>query len=167
MSSPTRAGGDVADSPLLLGLMEQELAALFAFADRQAYQTGDLIVREGSPSDCLYILVSGVLEVVRMSRGRRESDPRTPVVLATLTETGSFFGEMSLVDILPRSADIRAKTQAEVLAFPKRDLTSFFVQLPRVQVTMILNIARTLSLRLRDADAHIMQLSSDLARAGR
>ncbi len=161
MSSPTRAGGDdVADSPLLLGLMEQELAALFAFADRQAFQTGDLIVREGSPSDCLYILVSGVLEVVRMSEGN-------PVVLATLTKSGSFFGEMSLVDTLPRSADIRAKTHAEIVAFSKRDLTSFFVQLPRVQVTMILNIARNLSLRLRDADAHIMQLSSDLARAGR
>jgi len=160
MSSPTYSGGDVADSPLLLGLMEQELAALFAFADRQAYQTGDLIVREGSPSDCLYILVSGVLEVVRMSEGN-------PVVLATLTKSGSFFGEMSLVDTLPRSADIRAKTHAEIVAFSKRDLTSFFVQLPRVQVTMVLNIARTLSLRLRDADAHIMQLSSDLARAGR
>ena len=160
MSSPTYSGGDVADSPLLLGLMEQELAALFAFADRQAYQTGDLIVREGSPSDCLYILVSGVLEVVRMSEGN-------PVVLATLTKSGSFFGEMSLVDTLPRSADIRAKTHAEIVAFSKRDLTSFFVQLPRVQVTMILNIARTLSLRLRDADAHIMQLSSDLARARR
>ena len=160
MSSPTYSGGDVADSPLLLGLMEQELVALFAFADRQVFQTGDLIVREGSPSDCLYILVSGVLEVVRMSEGN-------PVVLATLTKAGSFFGEMSLVDILPRSADIRAKTHAEILAFPKRDLTSFFVQLPRVQMTMILNIARNLSLRLRDADAHIMQLSSDLARAGR
>ncbi|MEC7842978.1 MAG: cyclic nucleotide-binding domain-containing protein [Candidatus Latescibacterota bacterium] len=160
MSSPTYSGGDVADSPLLLGLMEQELAALFAFADRQAYQTGDLIVREGSPSDCLYILVSGVLEVVRMSEGN-------PVVLATLTEAGSFFGEMSLVDTMPRSADIRAKTHAEIVAFSKRDLTSFFVQLPRVQMTMILNIARNLSLRLRDADAHIMQLSSDLARARR
>ena len=160
MSSPTRTGGDVADSPLLLGLMEQELVALFAFADRQAFQTGDLIVREGSPSDCLYILVSGVLEVVRMSEGN-------PVVLATLTKSGSFFGEMSLVDTLPRSADIRAKTHAEIVAFSKRDLTSFYVQLPRVQVTMILNIARNLSLRLRDADAHIMQLSSDLARAGR
>ena len=160
MSTPTCSGGGVADSPLLLGLMEQELAALFAFADRQAYQTGDLIVREGAPSDCLYILVSGVLEVARMSEGN-------PVVLATLTKSGSFFGEMSLVDTLPRSADIRAKTHAEIVAFSKRDLTSFFVQLPRVQVTMVLNIARTLSLRLRDADAHIMQLSSDLARARR
>ena len=160
MSAPMSGGGDVADSPLLLGLMEQEAEALFALADRQTYRAGDLVVREGSASDCLYILISGALEVVRLSDG-------SPVVLATLTDAGSFFGEMSLVDILPRSADIRAKTQAEVLAFPKRDLTSFFVQLPRVQMTMILNIARNLSLRLRDADAHIMQLSSDLARAGR
>ena len=160
MSSPTRAGGDVADSPLLLGLMEQELAALFAFADRQAFQTGDLIVREGLPSDCLYILVSGVLEVVRMSSARRESDPRTPVVLATLTETGSFFGEMSLVDILPRSATVRAKSQTVLLALRLENLHKFFEVHPDAHQSIILNIARMLSKRLRQADEEIAVLKA-------
>jgi CRP-like cAMP-binding protein len=121
---------------------------------------GDVVVKEGSESDCLYILVSGALEVLRSSEG-------DPVILATMTKAGSFFGEMSLVDIMPRSADILAISDSEVLPFPKRELAGFFVQSPRVQMTMILNISRNLSLRLRTADARIVQLSSDLARAGR
>ncbi len=160
MSAPVSGVGDIADSPLLLGLMEQETEALFALAERRTYQAGDLVVREGAPSDCLYILASGALEVVRLSEA-------TPVVLATLTKAGSFFGEMSLVDIMPRSADVRARSDAEILAFPKRELAGFFTELPRAQMTMILNIARNLSLRLRDADARIVELSRDLAQAGR
>ena len=153
-------GGPVASSPLLVGLMEEDLEALFAFGERRFYKVGDVVVKEGSESDCLYILVSGALEVLRSSEG-------DPVILATLTKAGSFFGEMSLVDIMPRSADILAISDSEVLAFPKRELAGFFVQSPRVQMTMILNISRNLSLRLRTADARIVQLSSDLARAGR
>lgn len=160
MSSPVSGAGSLADSPLLLGLMEQEAESLFAVADRRTYKAGDLVVREGAPSDCLYILANGALEVVRLSEG-------DPVILATLTKSGSFFGEMSLVDIMPRSADIRAKSDAEVLAFPKRELATFFNQSPRAQMTMILNIARNLSFRLRDADARIVELSRDLARAGK
>lgn len=159
MSSPVSGSVDFAGSPLLLGLMEEEAEALFALADRRTYKAGDLIVREGDPSDCLYILASGNLEVMRLSEGN-------PVILATLTKAGSFFGEMSLVDIMPRSADVRAKSNAEILAFPKGELAAFFTQSPRAQMTMILNIARNLSLRLRDADARIVELSRDLARAG-
>jgi len=67
---------------------------------------------------------------------------------------------MSLIDILPRSADIRAVTETRVIAFPKKQLSGFFTQSPRVQMTMILNISRNLSLRLRAADAKIVALSS-------
>jgi len=66
---------------------------------------------------------------------------------------------MSLIDILPRSANIRAEQNSRILAFPKRELTTFFTRSPRVQMTMILNIARSLSLRLREADEHILRLT--------
>jgi CRP-like cAMP-binding protein len=66
---------------------------------------------------------------------------------------------MSLIDILPRSANIRATVDSRILAFPKKELSAFFTQSPRVQRTMILNISRNLSLRLRAADAKIVALS--------
>ena len=67
---------------------------------------------------------------------------------------------MSLIDILPRSADIRRRHRDAGIAFPKKQLSGFFTQSPRVQMTMILNISRNLSLRLRAADAKIVALSS-------
>lgn len=144
--------GLLSGSPLLLGLAPDELDDLVSAAERRSYRADELVVDEGTASDCLFVLLKGSVRVERELDGRR-------VTLATLVDGGDFFGEMSLIDILPRSADIRATGQVEVLAFPKRDLTDFFSRSPRVQMTMILNIARSLSLRLREADARIVELS--------
>ena len=144
--------GLLSGSPLLLGLAPDELSDLVSTAERRSYHANELVVEEGTASDCLFVLLTGAVRVVREHDGQS-------VTLATLEHGGDFFGEMSLIDILPRSADIRAVGQVEVLAFPKRDLTDFFTRSPRVQMTMILNIARSLSLRLREADARIVELS--------
>ena len=140
-------------SPLLAGLTPDEAVALLEIAEIRTYADNEALVEEGAESDCLYILKSGSLNVER----QRQGGP--PVVLASFGEPGDFFGEMSLIDIMPRSADIRAPESVTVLAFPKRELTAFFTQSPRVQMTMILNISRNLSLRLREADSRIVELS--------
>ena len=150
--------GPERNSPLLLGLTDDEVAELLGTAERRAYQAGDLVVEEGTTSDCLYIVDEGAVRVEKEDGGK-------PVLLAILDRPGDFFGEMSLIDILPRSANIRADRETAILAFPKRELTGFFSRSPRVQMTMILNIARNLSIRLREADERILQLSRGLADA--
>jgi CRP-like cAMP-binding protein len=141
-------------SPLLVGLSTDELRALLDIGEHRRHAAGELIVQEGSSSDCLFVLEAGAVQVEREAQGQT-------VVLAKLDEPGDFFGEMSLIDILPRSADIRAIVDCQILAFPKKQLSTFFTQSPRVQMTMILNISRSLSLRLRAADAKIVGLSVD------
>ena len=143
-------GNQMRNSPLLLGLTEEEVEALLGVAEWRRYGADELIVREGTTSDCLFVLARGSVAVER-DGGR--------VQLATLAEVGDFFGEMSLIDILPRSADIRACEETEVAAFSKGELAALFASSSRVQMTLILNIARHLSLRLRDADARIVALS--------
>ena len=150
--------GPERNSPLLLGLTDDEVAELLGIAERRAYQAGDLVVQEGTTSDCLFIVDEGAVRVEKEDGGK-------PVLLAILDHPGDFFGEMSLIDILPRSANIRADRETSILAFPKRELTGFFSRSPRVQMTMILNIARNLSIRLREADERILQLSRGLADA--
>ena len=140
-------------SPLLLGLGADELQALVRTCQLRTHRAGDVIVSEGQTSDCLFILKQGTVQIEKASDAGA-------VVLAELGQPGDFFGEMSLIDIMPRSADVRAREDTELLAFPKRELTSFFASSPRAQMTMILNIARNLSLRLRDADLRIVELSS-------
>ena len=139
-------------SPLLVGLSADELQSLLALGEQRDHSVGEIIVQEGTASDCLFVIQQGVVQVERNVPGQR-------VILATLDEPGDFFGEMSLIDILPRSADIRAVKATQIVAFSKKELSGFFTQSPRAQMTMILNISRNLSLRLREADAKIVALS--------
>ena len=80
-------------------------------------------------------------------------------MLKTLEERGDFYGEMALIDILPRSASVYSSGETRILAFPKQVLTTLFSRVPWVQVTRVLNIARNLSLRLREADTRTLEVS--------
>ena len=138
-------------SPLLLGLAVEDVRGLLEISELRTYNIGERIVEEGTPSDCLFILKEGEVQV-------EKGDGAQIVKLATFSQAGDFFGEMSLIDIMPRSAHVSACTQTSIWAFPKKDLTAFFTQAPRAQMTIILNIARNLSLRLRAADGRIVEL---------
>ena len=80
-------------------------------------------------------------------------------MLKTLEERGDFFGEMALIDILSRSGSVYSSGETRILAFPKQVLTTLFSRVPWGQVTRVLNIARNLSLRLREADTRIPEVS--------
>ena len=80
-------------------------------------------------------------------------------MLKTLEKRGDFFGEMAPIDILPRSGSVYSSGETRMLAFPKQVLTILFSRVPRVQMTLLLNIARNLSLRLREADTRILEVS--------
>jgi CRP-like cAMP-binding protein len=145
-------------SGLCMGMTEQELGELLGVAEVRACKAEDRIVTEGTPSDCLFLIEEGAVRIEKASSAGQ-------VLIATMAESGDFFGEMSLIDILPRSADVRAQGPVRLLAFPKRKLAEIFARLPRLQVNLILNIARSLSLRLREADDRIVELSR-LLKAG-
>lgn len=77
------------------------------YQEVEEYKDGDLIVREGDASRVMFIIQRGEA-VVTKQVGDGE------VELATLTR-GSFFGEMSLLESLPRSATVRARGDTRVL----------------------------------------------------
>lgn len=64
------------------------------------FNAGQVILREGDPGDCAYLLSSGAVQVFRTVEGQL-------IVLANIEE-GSIFGEMALIDGSPRSANVRA-----------------------------------------------------------
>jgi len=76
-------------------------------------QRGDVIVRRGERGDTMYTVVQGHVAVMV---GGRE--------VATLGP-GEHFGELALVDELPRSADIVAKTEVHLLAIERAALREF------------------------------------------
>ena len=70
-----------------------------------AFRAGDAIIREGDEGDTAFFIVSGSVEVLVGSGGRRVG----------LLGTGEVFGEMSLIEPGPRSATVVALTDVDCL----------------------------------------------------
>lgn len=87
-------------------------------ADRgvvMVFPPGKVVLTEGDPSADFYLVDQGVVEVTTTT------PDGAPVVLATL-QHGAFFGEVALLNGLPRTATVTALTDLSVVRFDKADI---------------------------------------------
>jgi CRP-like cAMP-binding protein len=135
-------------SPLFEMLSNHELEYVAELSRPRRLTQGEVVFEEGELGDSLFVVASGEVEVLR----RDALGALRPI--ATL-ETPQFFGEMSLIDKEYRSATVRAKTDCELLHLSAENLTAFRKQHRDGFTFVIINIARMLSARLRDANARL------------
>jgi CRP/FNR family transcriptional regulator, cyclic AMP receptor protein len=109
------------------------------------FPSGSWIVREGDEGHSLFILVEGDVEVIK------HADNAQAVTLATL-HRGTFFGEMCVVDPVPRAASVRTLTPAKVIEIKAATLHHLFQRMPDQYSIVILNLARDMARRLRQLD---------------
>ena len=138
----------IASSRLFEMLSSSELAYLAELAEQHRYGAGEHVFEEGELGDSLYVIVAGEVEVVRKSDG---GAPRPLTVLAA----PEFFGEMSLIDKEYRSATVRARTEAVLLRLTTQHLAVFRQSYRDGFTFVVINIARVLSARLREANARL------------
>jgi CRP-like cAMP-binding protein len=144
----------LARSSLFDMLSDDELAAVAGLAGEVRASKGQILFEEGQLGDSIYVLAQGEVEVLgRDSTGA----PRT---LATLGPQ-EFFGEMSLIDKEHRSATIRAKSDCELLHLSSENLTAFRRQHRDGFTFIVINIARMLSARLREANQQLARQPAD------
>ena len=101
---------------------------------------GDYVFREGELGTEMFILQEGQVEILKTLHGADEQ-------LAVL-EKGDFFGEMSLLEDLPRTASARAVTACKLI----RINGATFDQMLRNKPEIAVRIMRKLSRRLRQTD---------------
>ena len=101
------------------------------------FRDGDYVVRAGDEGSEMYIVQSGAVEVVR---------PGAPAIRLG---QGEFFGEMSLLESLPRDADVRAVGETRVVVVSQGDLLMRIRRDP----TFALEMLHKMSGRLRAANA--------------
>ena len=94
------------------GLAPEAIAQIAAIAVEEGHPRGTTLFRHGDPGDRLYIIISGKIRISREIPGMGEE------ALAVLGP-GDVFGEMSLFDDAPRSADAHVHESLRVLALPK------------------------------------------------
>ncbi|MBM7118329.1 cyclic nucleotide-binding domain-containing protein [Archangium primigenium] len=138
----------VSSSQLFDMLSSAELLCLAELAEQRDYTAGEVVFEEGELGDSLYVIVRGELEVVRREE---DSPPRALKVLGP----PEFFGEMSLIDKEYRSATVRARTDARLLRLTAQHLATFRQEYRDGFTFIVINIARSLSARVREANARL------------
>ena len=98
----------------------EKLQALFV---EEAYEFGDVIVKQGDPADAFYVLISGRVRAVKVHQNGEE------IALATL-RPGDSFGETALAEGGTRNASVRCSTATVVLRLDRADFLELATELP-------------------------------------
>jgi CRP-like cAMP-binding protein len=114
----------MATSPIFRPFGRAERAELMGrFRTREA-AAGAVVIQEGEPSDGLYVVLSGALEVWK----RREGEP----VLAARLAEGDVFGEMSCLRKGPASATVVAARRCVLLRLPRSAFDELVMTYPQI-----------------------------------
>jgi CRP/FNR family transcriptional regulator, cyclic AMP receptor protein len=127
----------LAKVPLFTSLDRKDLLTLAAAARERQYQPGEEIVRQGDTGVGLFVLTAGQVRVTQDRTG-------TSFDLGVLGD-GQVFGELSLLDDLPRTATITAIQPSTVIIVPIWDFRAALRDNP----SMALSMLRALSQRIR------------------
>jgi CRP-like cAMP-binding protein len=126
--------------PLLVNLTPDQLERLAKVGDVESYNPAETIVAEGSLGDALFLILSGQVAV-----------HKGPQTFATLS-AGDFFGEMSLVEPAPRSANVTSMSATFVFRLPHDALRALLTDDPSAASILLVQVVKTLSERLRRAN---------------
>jgi CRP-like cAMP-binding protein len=91
----------------------------------EEFPAGTLVIEEGTPGDCLYIIKSGEVEVFTLDAKREK------LVLAKLQE-GDYFGEISLITGRPRTASVKVLRAAELVRLDKKNFDPIAARHPEI-----------------------------------
>ena len=136
-------------------LSDDVLAVLSGMISVVVPGIGEVIFREGDEGNAMYVVLAGEIEVTKASRNGVDAR-------VAMLGPGDWFGEMSIVDIQPRSATVRAIAPARLVRISAADLDSLYRHDVRSYSIVVLNLARELSRRLRVADGILADLIANV-----
>lgn len=136
----------------MAGLDDEAIRYLSALAREEHFPAGAVIIGEGEPGNRMFFLTSGRVSVIK-GHGSAQ-----PVTLAQFGP-GQFFGEMSLVECVTRSASVVAEDAVTACTLKGTDFFRLYKHRPEQYGIVMLNLARDLSRRLRALDERFTHLS--------
>ena len=131
--------------PVFGAIREDMLQVLLEHARAVVVQAGEYFFRENDQASSMFVLEAGRASVIKGWQGRDF------VVLHGLG-AGDCFGEMALMDLLPRSASVRADEDCRAIEFTSADLLRLFERDAEQFALIQMNIGREVCRRLRATD---------------
>ncbi len=140
------------------GLDDETLNILARELPQLRVQVAERVVNEGDPAREMFVVLDGELEVLKKSTGQAGE-----VRVAVLGPAG-WFGEMSILDVQPRSASVRALAPSRLLRVSAENVDRLLYRRDlKAYSLFVMNIARELSRRLRVADGILAQFMGSIS----
>lgn len=130
--------------PLFEGLDDEQLDAIALVTITRRFDKDQVIILAEEEGDALFIISSGRVKVSIVSEDGRE-------VILSLLGTGSVFGELSLLDGKPRSANVVATENTGLYMLRRSDFLQLVYKVPQIAVGLLAELAA----RLRKTDRKI------------
>lgn len=121
---------DLRKFPLFADLPEQELKVTTSLLRTRNFGRREIVCRKDEAADGLYMLFAGSLQAIDIAEDGRE-------IGLNLIKPGAFFGELSVIDGLPRSAHIIALQPSLVGVIPQAAAREVFYKLPAMAEAMM------------------------------
>lgn len=112
-------------TPLFSDLDSDELTGIIKKLKAASFVKGEYVFRRGDSDNSIYIITSGELEIISLTKYSEE------VKSATLKE-GDFFGEHGYFSGSNRNSDARAITDIDLLEISKDDMDSLAAEYPGI-----------------------------------
>ena len=140
--------------PLFRELNRRELQTVVQLLNILKYSTGDVVFEQGAPGDGVYVVLKGCVDVIQKDGEDGEK------VLLSQSESGSFFGEIALLEDAPRTAAAVVVEDTKLALFSRDVLHQLAEQRPHLGVKIAIQLARIVAERLRQTN-HSLQAARD------
>lgn len=136
-------------TPLFENLRSRDWKLMSDLFHVRDYSAGEVIFEKGTPGLGMYIIVDGRVKIVTEEQGEE--------VILTVLNHGDFFGEMSLIDEIERSAGAVAETQTRLVGLFRPQLQQLMTHKPRLGITIFERLAKIVVQRLRYSNQLLLQ----------
>ncbi len=133
------------------GLSIGDLDRIASEMKRREYGAGELIFREGDPGDELFVILKGGVSIYLVNKENEE------VALSEMAE-GNFFGEMSIIELAPRSANCRVIEDSVFLVMHVDDFMRIMHTMPECAVNIMNRMLSITVQRLMNVGAFVTQM---------
>lgn len=121
---------ELARVPIFTDLSQRQLRRVLRSTEEYTYSDGATFVKEGSRTHQLFVVLEGTARVLRRGRTVARLQP------------GDFFGDISLIDGLPRTATVEAEGTVRCLVLLRSDFERIITDAPQVASAVMRALAR-------------------------
>ena len=132
---------------LFSSLSDEDLRELMAVTRRRTFRAGEVIFHRDDPGQILYIIKDGKVKICLISPDGQE-------ISLVVFGKGEYFGEFSLFDGLPRSADAITLERTECYTLQRSDFDNVILKNPKIALKLLEALTR----RLRSTDQMVEDL---------